>query len=100
MHLIRNGDGVGCDVFGEPLPGKVLTQLAEFSEWNSFKLKAILAHREEGGRHWIAYLNKDGRWWQKDSAKKRSWPCDPFQNQLNPSQGSNGFTLDVLMFSK
>ena len=98
VHLLRNVGGVGVDNDGVPLLGKVLTPLQvtaeDDPEWPGLSLKAILAHRETGGRHWIAYLYKIGKWWKVDSARRVIAQSNPFEEQLNP-----GFTLDVLMFS-
>ena len=58
LHILRNQVGVGVG------QGKVLTPLQRLlpnqPEWPGMCLKAVLAHREQGGRHWIAYLEVHG----------------------------------------
>ena len=92
------------DADGVALQGKVLTPLqaidANDGEWPGLSLKAVLAHREAGGRHWIAYLHKVGQWWKVDSARRVIPQCNPFEDQLDPGDGQQGFTLDVLMFGQ
>ena len=84
--------------------GKVLTPLQRLlpnqPEWPRMCLKAALAHREQGGRHWIAYLEVHGTWWKVDSARVQIVQSDPFDDQVNPMLGANGFTLDVLLFGQ
>ena len=104
VHLLRNVAGVGVDANGVALQGKVLTPLqvtdANDAEWRGLSLRAVLAHREAGGRHWIAYLHKVGQWWKVDSARRVIPQCNPFEDQLGPGHGQQGFTLDVLMFGQ
>ena len=84
--------------------GKVLTPLQRLlpnqPQWPGMCLKAVLAHREQGGRHWIAYLEVQGIWWKVDSARVQILQSDPFDDQVNPMLGQNGFTLDVLLFGQ
>lgn len=98
LQLLRNQVGVGVG------QGKVLTPLQRLlpnqPEWPGMCLKAVLAHREQGGRHWIAYLEVRGTWWKVDSARVQIVQSDPFDDQVNPMLGANGFTLDVLLFGQ
>ena len=55
---------------------------------------------EQGGRHWIAFLEVHGTWWKVDSARVQIVQSDPFDDQVNPMLGANGFTLDVLLFGQ
>ena len=98
LHLLRNQVGVGVG------QGKVLTPLQRLlpnqPEWPGMSLKAVLADREQGGRHWIAYLEVQGIWWKVDSGRVQIVQSDPFIDQINPMLGQNGFTMDVLMFGQ
>ena len=41
-----------------------------------------------------------GTWWKVDSARVQIVQSDPFNDQVNPMMGANGFTLDVLLFGQ
>ena len=90
LHLHRNLTGV-----------KVLTPLdrpqPNHPEWPGLHLKAVLAH-SANPQHWIAFINVQGVWWRADSAVGTIRQEDPFISQIDPTRGTQGFTIDVALF--